>query len=116
MPGPGTVANPYETIEPKDGTEALEYATRYMAQIMPRAQVIHQVTVMGANRVIDAVSGRTVEPPLSPVETHLATTVDHYRSLMGSPVGAVALLECLRQDVLDGGVFVGEPLPESHFA
>ena len=111
-----TIANPNETIEPTSGSEALADTARYMAQLMPRTQVIELIYAMSPTRVINVVNGLTVEPPLSPVEVQLATTVDHYRELMGSPVRAVALLEVLRQEVQDGGVFIGEPLPDSHYS
>lgn len=109
----GFLPNPNETIPPQTEREAFTDAIRYMGTIMPREQVKELVEGMDSVRVVNAVQGRPVghsKSPLNPVELYLGTTLDWCirEGLVRSPIMAIGMLESVRQEVLAGGVFVGQ--------
>lgn len=102
--------NPYETFPPATEREAFEDAIRYMGTLMPRAQVREFVQAMGSNRVVEAVQGMVVKPPLNFVELYLGNTLEYCfrEGLVKSPTIAVYMIEAVRQAVLKGGIFIGQ--------
>lgn len=102
--------NPKETVPPPTERDAFEDAVRYMGTSMPRDQVRELVRGMGSDRIVSAVQGIPIHPPLNSMERYMAATVEYCmrEGLVRSPVVAVGMLEAVRQDVLRGGVFVGQ--------
>lgn len=107
-----TVSNPYETIEPSSTYEALRDTTRYLETLMPRDKVIEFISELDPSRIALSLLGQFVEPPLSSPELVMATTAEHYgRQFRDGPVGLVTAIAALQNEVKDGGVFIGEPVP-----
>jgi hypothetical protein len=101
--------NPNEVISPSNDWEAMEDAVRYLAFISTRQKAIDALE--DGSRIVMAVQGFNAVPPLNPAELHIAGTIEYCigRGLLRHPVTAVALLEGVRQEALDGGVFIGQP-------
>jgi hypothetical protein len=108
---PKFLPNPHETIKPTSGREALEDAVRFMGTLMPRAEVRRLIEEMDPAKVMLTVQGvKADDYVLSAVELHIGTTVDWCarEGLLESPISAIGAMVGVRQEVLDGGVFVGE--------
>lgn len=101
--------NPNETIPPKTTDGAIEGLLRYMASLRTRAVIIEQLKEVDPSKVVAAVQGVTTGPPLSSLELMLGMTLEYCarEGLLRSPIQAVGAIEAVRQEVLDGGVFVG---------
>lgn len=100
--------NPFETVPPLTARDAFEDTIRFMATSLPKEQVRELVKVMDSDRVVAAVQGMHVRPPLSAVELMLGNTLEYCirEGLLKSPIAAICEIESVKQDVLEGGVFV----------
>lgn len=106
----GWVPYPEGTILPPTARDAFADAVRFMGTILPRSEVRELVEGMGSHRVLEVVQGMRVTPPLNAVEKCLGSTLEYCikERLVQNPVEAVMTIESVRQEVLDGGVFVGQ--------
>lgn len=108
--------NPNETIGPINAWDAVSDAIRYMGSTMTRTEVIEHVRTMDVGSLVLIVKGIKVEAAerqLNPVELHLGTTLGWCArtNLIRSPIEAIGILTGVRQEVLDGGLFVGTERP-----
>ncbi len=101
--------NPNETVPPKTTDGAIEDLLRYMASLHTRAVIIEQLKEVDPSKVVASVQGITTGPHLTSLELMLGMTLEYCarEGLLRSPIMAVGAIESVRQDVLDGGVFVG---------
>lgn len=100
--------NPHETVPPATAEDAFGDLLRYMASQQTRERIIEQLRAVDPSKIVASVQGITTGPPLTSLEMMLGMTVEYCarRDLLRSPIQAVGAIEAVRQDVLDGGVFV----------
>lgn len=102
--------NPNETIPPQTADDAIGDLLRYMASLHTRAVVIEWLKEVDPSKVAASVQGITTGPPLTSLELMLGMTLEYCarEGLLRSPIQAVGAIEAVRQEVLDGGVFIGQ--------
>jgi len=101
--------NPNETVPPQTANDAFEDLLRFMAAKQTRAQVIEELKAVDPSKIVFAVQGVKTGPLLTNLELMIGNTVEYCvrEGLLRSPIQAVGAIEGVRQEVLDGGVFVG---------
>lgn len=106
----GWVPYPEGTVLPPTARDAFEDAVRFMGTILPRTQVRELVEGMDSDRVVEVIQGMPVRPHLNAVELCLGSTLEYciQRGLVRGPADAIMTIESVRQEVLEGGVFVGQ--------
>lgn len=107
------VPYPEGAVLPPTARDAFEDAIRYMGTLHPRMEVRQLVENMGSYRIVEAVRGMSISPHLNPLELMLTSTLTYCirERLLQSPIVTIGTIEAVRQEVLEGGVFIGQELP-----
>lgn len=106
----GIVPYPEVAVLPSSASEAFEDLIRYIGTLYPRQQVIELVTEMDMTRLTQVGMDMIVRPPLNNFERLFLPTMQYcvnHRLIRGL-VEAAGALEGVKQEVIDGGVFIGK--------
>lgn len=102
--------NPYEQFPPSDAYDAFSDCMRFLAITSSRAEIIEFAQGLDSVRIIQGVQGiMVIRPPLSGRELMVGNVVEWCaRRFNTTPVETIGALESVRQEILDGGIFVGQ--------
>lgn len=106
----GWVPYPEGSVLPATAGDAFEDAIRYLGTLTPRATVRDWVRATDSKRIVEAAQGMVTDRHLNPAELCLGATLDYCikKGLLQSPAFAIGAIESLKQEVLEGGVFIGQ--------
>ncbi len=106
----GIVPYPEGAVLPKTATDAFEDLIRFAGTLQPREEVKKLVGKLDPSRIILAAQGLPIHPPLDDFEHYAFYTLEYClrNDLLRTPVQAIGTIVAVKQEVLNGGVFIGQ--------